>query len=494
VSAESSAEPIPAAGLRGKVARGLGWKMLTQLVGQGTSTAVAIVLAHLLTPADIGLAGMALTFTGLAGLFTDFALGTALVQRATITEEDRSTVFWTTMAAGLACTIAGIALAPAVGSFFGTSAVVPLFAVLSLGFVLSAFGVTQTALLTREMDFRRLELRQIAATIVAAIVALVLAVRGVGAWAIIAQQVTAAAVGSLLVWRLSPWRPTRTFSRASVRSLGSFGVQTQFSRILGYLNLYADNLLIGRYLGSRQLGIYTVAYNVMYLPLARITIPIQQVLFAAFARLQDDPPRLGLAWLRGSRLVSAIAVPAFLGIAVVAPQFVPVVLGARWHEVVPVLQLLSVAGVAQTYQTLNWSVIQARGKPGLLLWFMIFSTAVTVGAFVIGLQWGVVGVAASYAIARWIVLVGNTWVTSHVTTLSPLLFVRRHADLAGIALVMAAAVYGVRVALAGAVPQALLLVLLSALGALIYFGLVAWLARDVIVDIRETWSSRRAAA
>jgi O-antigen/teichoic acid export membrane protein len=277
-----------------------------------------------------------------------------------------------------------------------------------------------------------------------------------------------------------------------VRSLGSFGLQTQFSRILGYLNLYADNLLIGRYLGSRPLGIYTVAYNVMFLPLARITIPIQQVLFAAFARLQHDKGRLGLAWLRGSRLVSAIAVPAFVGMAVVAPEFVPVVLGSRWHEVVPVLQLLSLAGVAQTYQTLNWSVIQARGKSGLLLRFMIFSTVVTVGAFVFGLNWGVVGVAASYAVARWIVLVGNTWLTCRVTALSPVLFLRSHADLAGIALVMAAAVYGVRVTLAGEVPQALLLVLLTALGTVIYLGLVVWLARDVIGDIRETWSSRRA--
>jgi O-antigen/teichoic acid export membrane protein len=344
------------------------------------------------------------------------------------------------------------------------------------------------------MDFRRLELRQIAATIVGAVVALVLALRGAGAWAIIAQQVTIAAVGSLLVWSLSPWRPTRTFSRASVRSLGSFGLQTQISRILGYLNLYADNLLIGRYLGSRQLGIYTVAYNVMFLPLARITIPIQQVLFAAFARLQDDPRRLGQAWLRGSRLVSAIAVPAFLGIAVVAPEFVPVVLGPRWHEAVPVLQLLSIAGVAQTYQTLNWSVMQARGKSGLLLGFMVFSTAVTVSAFVFGLQWGVVGVAASYAIARWIVLVGNTWLTSRVSLLSSVAFLRSHADLAAIALVMAAAVYGARVALDGAVPQAVLLVLLTLLGIVVYLALVALFARDVIVDIRETWSSRRAPA
>src|SRR5690348_10705676 len=141
----------------------------------------------------------------------------------------------------------------------------------------------------------------------------------------------------------------------------------------------------------------------MFVPLSRISLPIQQVLYAAFVRLQDDLERLGRAWLRGIQLVTEINVPAFLGIAVVAPDFVPVVFGARWHDAVPVLQLLSLAGVAQSFQNLNWSVLQAVGRPGRLLAFMAFSTVLTVGAFALGLIWGVVGVAGLYALARAIV-------------------------------------------------------------------------------------------
>jgi O-antigen/teichoic acid export membrane protein len=177
--------------------------------------------------------------------------------------------------------------------------------------------------------------------------------------------------------------------------------------------------------------------------------------------------------------------------AVVAPDFVPVVLGSRWHAVVPVLQLLSLAGVAQSYQSLNWSVLQARGQPGLLLSFMTFSTIVTVGGFVLGLHWGVVGVAASYAIARTIVLVGYTWLSCRVTGLSVSRFVRDHADLAALAMVMTAAVYAARLALTPEVPQSLRLVILTVFGAALYLGLVVWLARDVVVEIRATWSRRR---
>src|SRR4029078_4894223 len=121
--------------------------------------------------------------------------------------------------------------------------------------------------------------------------------------------------------------------------LGSFGMKTLLSQVLGYLSLNMDHVLVGRYLGSRALRLYAVAYNVMFLPVGRISQPIQQVVFAAFAKLQHDPVRLSDAWRRGNQLISAVNVPAFVGMAVIAPDFVPVVLGHKWHAAVPVLQL-----------------------------------------------------------------------------------------------------------------------------------------------------------
>ena len=116
-----------------------------------------------------------------------------------------------------------------------------------------------------------------------------------------------------------------------------------------------DNLLVGRVLGSVALGLYSVAYNTMFLPVSRISQPLQQVLFSAFSKIQHEPTRLGEAWARGNEVISAVNVPAFLGMAVVAPDFVPVVLGQKWDPAVPVLQWLSLAGVGTTLQTLNWA-------------------------------------------------------------------------------------------------------------------------------------------
>jgi O-antigen/teichoic acid export membrane protein len=479
---------LDAVGLRAKVASGLRWKLLTVVFAQGTQSLVAILLAHLLIPRDFGLAGMAIVFAGLAGILTDLSLGAALIQRKSLTELDRSTVFWTTAAGGVAMSLVGIALSPLVADFFSRPRVAPLFAAVSLGFTVTALGQTQTALLTREMAFRSLEIRQIIATLFGAAAAVALALGGAGPWAIIAQSLCTSAASTALLWRLSPWRPQFVFSLESFRTLGSFGFKTLLSKFLLYLNLNGDNLLVGRYLGTRALGIYSVAFNVMFLPISRVIAPIREVFYTAFVRLQNDPPRLGDVWLRVNRIASSLTVPAFLGLAVVAPDFVTVVLGSRWHAASPVLQLLSLAGIAQSYQAFNGNVYQARGRAGLFLWFMIFSTGVTLGGFVLGLHWGVVGVAGSLAASRTIVLVPNTWLISRMTTLSVFRTVRSYFEIGWMSGVMGLVVFAARVALLHAgVPAAVRLVLLVTLGASVYFAVVSKCSPDLVVDVRSTF-------
>ena len=476
-------------GLRAKVAGGLGWKVLTVTVGQTTQSLVAILLAHLLLPRDFGLAGMAFAFSGIGTILTDLALGAALVQRRVLTERDRSTVFWTTVAGGLVCSVTGVALSPFVADFFSQPRVAPLFAATSAGFLLAALGQTQTALLTREMRFRALQLRQIGAMVFGASVAAALALAGAGAWAIVAQPLCTYGMSTVVLWTVSPWRPQFVFSRQSFRTLGSFGVKTLLSRFLVWVNLNGDNMLIGRYIGSQALGIYAVAYNVMLLPMSRVTTPIRDVLYAAFARLQDEPRRLGDAWLRANRVVSSLLVPVFAGLFVLAPDFVPVVLGSRWDRAILVLQLLSLAGVAQSFQSFNGNVYQASGRPGLFLTFMVFASALTFSAFAIGLYWGVAGVAGSFAVARTIVLLVNTWQLCRLIELSLVRTLLSYLEVIWMAAFMGAVVYAARLELINWGAAAWLrLLLLTFLGAGVYFALVAKWSFDLIVELRAVVS------
>ena len=470
--------------LRQQVVSGIGWKAATQVVSQATRIVVGIALAGLLVPRDYGLASMALLFVGVASVFTDLSFGQALIARRTITEQDRSTAFWSTLAAGAVCAGSGVAAAPLVADFFSTPAVAHLFAVTSILFVITSFSSTQIALLTREMRFRSLQLREIAGTVIGGVVGVALAFGGAGAWALIAQALTAEGIALVLVWRFSPWRPRLIYSKESLRRLGSFAGKTSGARVLGYVNLNADNFLIARFLGAVPLGVYAVAYNVMFAPLARLATPIQQVLFPAFALISADPRRTGAAWLRGNRIVAAISVPAFVGLAVVAPDFVPVVLGHRWHKAIPVLQLLCIAGLSQSLQSLNHSMLQALDRAGALLAFMIFSATLTVSSFAIGLHWGVVGVAAGFAAARTTVLPVFTTIVARAAQTPVLAFARSVRPVLEVSAAMGALAYGVRLALMHAgVSAGLRLAVVVAAGAILYVALLLWRESGLVAEI-----------
>jgi O-antigen/teichoic acid export membrane protein len=492
VATQSLTDDFDADDLRGKVRRGVGWKLLNVTLGQGSEIVISIVLAHLLLPHDFGLAGLAIAFSGIPLQFTDLGLGAALVRTKTITEEDRSTVFWACVVAGTVLMLVGVGASPLIAGFFSNPRVMPMFAVLSTSFLFLSLGQTQSALLTREMSFRSLELRNIAATLVGALAALVVALAGGGAWAIIAQVVCTSAGSTVMLWTVSPWRPQRTFSRESFRTLGAFGVKSLGMRMLGWANLNTDNLLVGRVLGSTALGIYSIAYNVMVLPSSNIMAPLRDVLFAAFARLRDEPRRLGEAWLRINSVAGSVLVPAFVGLAVVAPDFVPAVLGQRWHAAIPVLQLLSLGGAAQSLQSFNGQVYQALGRPGLFLRFLCFATALMVTGFGIGLLWGVAGVAGSYAVARTILLVANSVQMSRLMHFSVWRMMRSYVDIFGRAAAMAAAVYGERLALIHlGVPLGVRLAALVVGGTLSYLLVTMVVAPNLLRDVRDGLLRRR---
>jgi O-antigen/teichoic acid export membrane protein len=471
--------------LRSRVLRGVAWKAGSQTTLLLSRFVVALVLARLLTPAEFGLAAMVLVFSGFIVLFSDSALGTALIQRHRLTEDDRSTIFWLGLGLGVLLTLLGLALSGPIASLYGEPDVRPLFAVLSLSFVVSALGTTQAALLARELDFKSLELRQAAATLVGAGTGIGVALAGFGAWAIVTQQLAIAATSSLLLWVFSPWRPHARFSRRSLRELGGFGGTLFGQNLLYYLGRNLDNVLIGRYLGASALGAYALAYNVMLAPFHRIAGPIQQVLFPAFSQMQQQPARLADAWIRVSRLVGAVSMPALVGLIVVAPDFVTVVLGERWSDATPVLQILALVGLIQSLQALNGEVLLARGRAGTLLRFTVLWFAASLVAFVIGLQWGIVGVAACYAVACAIVEPVNALLTARSVATPLRRFVGALAGVALAAALMGGAVFVARELLVSQdVAPLLRLVALIVVGIAVYVPIVARTAPELREEIR----------
>jgi O-antigen/teichoic acid export membrane protein len=474
----------PSAEMHSRVKRGVAWTGGSQVSAQLIRLAGAIVVARLLTPAEYGLAMLALVFASLVLVFSDLALGAALVQRKELAERDRSTAFWVTIAGGALFTLAGVALSGPVAALYGEPDAQPLLAALSASFILTAAGATQQALLLRDMSFARLELMTLASTLVGVVGAVVVAAAGGGAWAIITQQLVAAIVASVLFWFVSPWRPRLVFSRASMRDLWGFSGFLVGHRLLFYLHQNADRFLIGRSIGAAGLGAYAVAYNVMLAPASRIGGPIQRVLAPAFSRMQDEPERIAAAWARVTRLIGAIIIPALAGLVIVAPDFVPVVLGEQWRSAIPIVQILAWVGVLQALQTVNVDILMARDRTSTLLGYSLGFTVAHITAFVIGLHWGITGVAVAYAISSTLVEPVLTYLTARALDVSPFTTLRALLGVGRAAIVMAGAVLLARVALvdAGVAPGPRLAICV-AVGAVVFLALCAWWAPEVRRDV-----------
>lgn len=468
------------------VLSGVRWKATARIVAEVTRIAVVLVLARHLTPADYGVAGMALVVTFFGLMLTDPALGAALVQRPTIDERDRSTVFWMAAGLGALLTIVGIALSGIVADFFGEGQVKDLFVVTSLCFVVISLSVVHRALLTRQMAYRSLEIREMISVVSGGAVAIGVALAGFGPWAIVSNFVVYSLMSTILVWLLVAWRPQAAFSVESARNLSGFSVRIFSATMLSWGDQNLDNALVGRFVGAPALGAYSVAYMAMLLPVSMLGRPLHQALSPAFSRIQGDKDRLERAWLRSKRLSVAVVSPGLLALIVVAPDFVHVLFGEQWDDAIVPLQLLCVGGIADSVATLNWSVLQARGEAATLLRLTLVSAGVTWGAFIGGLHWGIVGVAASYAVAKWLLVVPTTWMTTRGVSFDFGATLRAGTEMLPAAIGSAGVGLAVRQLLLDTeIPEFLRLAVVGTIILVVYVALVLVVAPSVVRDVSQ---------
>lgn len=372
-----------------------GGRLATRFVDQ----IVVLVLARLLVPADFGIIAMASVFTRLLSLLTSMGLTRAIVQRPEVDEEYLSSAFWGNLTIGLALGMGGLGISGGIAQLYRESLVGAVFAVLSLRFVLTGGSAVQSALLCRQMRFRALQVRDTLSSSGAGVVAILLALNGAGVWSLVAQTLVADGLGIILLWRASGWRPKRRFSSAKFRELWRFGSRVLGSQFFNYVVKYSDTLIVGLILGAVQLGYYAFAYALFFTPLIDVTGVVWHVSLSAFSRVQKDAQRLRRGFLLTSKYVALLICPALVGLFLVAEDLIMVLFGSKWLPAVPVLRILLIAGVLRSQISIWNSILTALGRVGSYFRWSLLSAVVCVAAFLIGVRWGIVGVATGYTIA-----------------------------------------------------------------------------------------------
>ncbi len=395
--------------IRRRALSGLGWSGATQILDQVLRFIVSVILARLLGPRDFGLIGMVLVFTGFASRISELGLGASLVQRREVSDRHLNAVFWVNVATGAALTLLFALLAPLIARFYREPLLRLLTVALAANFLLGSVTIAQDSLLSKSLDFRTRFRIAILSLTVSGLVALLLAYFGAGVWSLVGQSITGTTMRVVVMWRLSSWRPRRAFDVSAFRELMRFGRHMVAFDIVNYWGSNFDKLIVGRALGSSALGIYNLAGRLMQLPVTNVTGITGTVMFPALSAMQDEGESVRRAYLRATRMIALCAFPMMIGLGVVAEPAILVLYGEKWSETISVLRILCVAGLANSvYFTAGW-IFLSRGRSDLHVRWGIYAALVRVIGILVGVQWGILGVAWAHVAGTWICICYPTW-------------------------------------------------------------------------------------
>lgn len=386
--------------IKQQAARGVLWSAVGTWGQQLGTFLVFAILARLLSPAAFGLVALATVFTAFTKILAEQGLVDAVVQRPQIDARDLDTAFWANLAVSVL--FAGIlaAVSPAVAAALEQPRLGPVLAALSFGIVFAGFSGVQRAILTRDLAFSSLTLRTLIAVTVGAVAGVTAAVLGAGVWSLVVLNLSTEAAGAVTLWAVSDWRPGFRFSFVRLRSLTSFGLNIVGFKILNFLNRRSDDLLIGYYLGAVPLGYYTIAKKLVLVMLTVTTHIVGTVAFPVFSKIQGDADAIRRGYYKAIRLTSILAFPAFIGLAAAAPELIGLLFGAKWAPSVPVMRIFAITGLIQSVLFVPGIGMKALGKPSWRLAITTLITAANLIVFFVTVQWGIVAVAAGFALVN----------------------------------------------------------------------------------------------
>jgi PST family polysaccharide transporter len=460
--------------LRQQVISGVKWSAAAQGSQQVLHFVTTAVLANLLLPSAFGLMGMALVFIGFLEIFKHLGTATAVIQRKEISEELLSSVFWLNAAFGLLVMLILIGGAPLLATIYQEPQVTPLIRVLAVGFLISGLSILQQALFQRNMNFNILAQINVGAELLGSIVAIGAAVAGAGVWSLVAKSLVTDTIKTISLWGASSWRPHFLFRWDEIWSISNYSLNLTGHTILKYFANNVDYLLIGRYLGAEALGYYTLAYRLMLYPSWNISGVIARVTFPAYVQMQDDDERFRDAHKYVSRMIAFVTFPLMLGMMAVASPFVLTLFGEEWAPVIVLLMLLAPVGMEQSLGYILESIYHAKGRTDWLLWWGVLSGVLKTVAFIIGLQWGIMGVAMAYVIVTMLLMYPSYAIPYRLIGLPVHEFVWALRRPLLNSLLMTVVVLSAHLMFADLLTNALLLAVLVSLGGLTYL-LATWL-------------------
>lgn len=462
---------------------GLSWttagevgKLVIQLAG-------IAIMTRLLPPSDFGLVALATIFTSFAALIQDFGTSTALVQRKEINQRLISTIFWLNIFIGMALCLVVAAISPLAAYLLHEERLTSVLLGLSVVFPLSTAGAMHRALMQRERRFKTLVRQEVLNGLFSLGCAIVAAKLGFGVYSLVVQHIVTVTMSTMQSWFSNKVRPTFEWSGTEFRQTWHFTSHLLAFRCLTYFSGNADNILIGRFLGSVPLAWYSMAFRIMAVPVQAMGRIVTRVMLPHFSSDQDDTARIGRHFVAMISLLAAITWPAFAMVWGLRVPFVDVLFGEQWEPVAEVLAWLSLTGMLKIVAYHTGTLFTSLANTRQLRNNGIISSTANVAGFAIGVPFGIVGVA----VAGFIVSSMITVYVFHVA-LRPvgqsLASLGRAVWRQGLfSIAVGLATWVADFYLADVLPPLARLLIIGTCGGLIYVALIWLFARHLVLDV-----------
>lgn len=371
------------------------WGTLELVARQLVQFAALLVLALFLDPSDFGLMAMVLAFTSFGVLFSDFGLGTALIQRQETTAADETAVMVFNLSLSILLAVALMLAAPAMAAFYTDLRAASLAQLLALTFPLSAVATVPDAMLTKRLAFRLRARVELFASGGGAFIALFLALGGHGVWSLAWQAISYSTIRAVTLWVVSGWRPTTRLDASGLPAMIRFGGYMLMANLIDSIYTRLQAILIGRLAGPREAGLYAMAQSIPQAPGAFVGALMQRVGLPLFSSIQADNKRFAYAFRRVLSISFFVFAPAMLALALLAAPLVQLILGPRWAGTEVLVAPLALATIFWPWHVLNLVAINAAGRSDVVLRIELPKKAMAIGLLIASAPLGSAGMAWS---------------------------------------------------------------------------------------------------
>ena len=370
--------------LKDKTVKGTMWSGIDNVVRLGIYFIVSIVLARLLTPDDYGLIGIIMIFTTVCDTLINAGFSDALIRKKDATEDDYNTVFIVNLMTSIVLYAVVFASAPLISSFFGRTELVALVRVMTLVMIIGALAKVQQTRLTKRIDFKTQTKVTLASSIISGVVGIGMALLDFGVWSLVAQQLAAQALRTVLLWFYNKWVPRLKFSMQSFHELFGFGWKLMASTLLDSLWKELYQVVVGKFYSPATLGQYTRAKQFSSLLTSNLTGIIQRVTYPVLADIQDEKERMLTAYRRIIKVTMFVTVICTFLLGAISEPLIYCLIGPKWLEASTYLPLICISGSLYPLHALNLNMLGVQGRGGYILGLEVIKKIIALGPLFIG--------------------------------------------------------------------------------------------------------------